>query len=171
VNDSRYQLDIVTALFRAEGLQVIEDANAIQAAAAMAGTAPNSIPMMYIGNSVIVLNPDSDYWERRTEEIEKEFQDGFYSTNNINHDVWHEIGHVKHLQNNPAHYRPAQQAPIPSDIYAEVLEKISEYACFSCGEMVAEIYALLRFHQQGNTPPALSAELLQYYLDIGGAEP
>jgi hypothetical protein len=169
----RKVLDMIAAIFLAEGLSVVESAAYVAKAANFQVVLPDSVPMMYAAGNTVVLNPDSDYWnaEQRQARLLNDYLSGFYSTDDPYHDVLHELGHARHSQNDHEQYNLANGTPVPSELLDEVARSVSEYACFDCRELVAEVYALLRVHQRRQTVPQLSQELLRYYQDIGGVLP
>jgi hypothetical protein len=159
------------AMLRAEGLNVVEDTLYVARAAAFQGVSADALPMMYASGNTVVLNPTSSYWQQRQQIIEKMFLIHYYSTNDDNHDVWHEVGHAKHSQKDYIQYTMSAEQHVPADFYDEVAFSVSEYTLENAQELVAEIYALLHIHQQRGTSANLSEALLQYYRDIGGVNP
>jgi len=93
-------------------------------------------------NDSVIFNKQSKlaWWNSKTKN--KYTKEGFLSSDNPKHTVFHEVGHVNHFKKLKRRgYQKARDLVIPKDAQPAVTARVSAYASTNAAEFVAEVFA------------------------------
>lgn len=114
------------------------------------------------GESRLFLNPSSSYWKNKAAYVKHQRQTGYWLTDDPDHAIWHELGHLMHYRNSPSAYQ-TQMTLSPSDTL--IAGKVSGYAQDGMREFIAETFAALVLGRE------LPSDVLNLYQFLGGLLP
>jgi len=120
-----------------------------------------------MGNKVrISLNTSSPAWKDMEGCVEKYHKDGWFSSPDKNHVIYHELGHVlskRKISNDKDAYLKNLNA-FSNGFFKKIASKVSRYAATNGHEFVAEVYAAKRAGVE------LDEDVLKYFEFILGVE-
>jgi hypothetical protein len=114
------------------------------------------------GKTLIYLNPQATYWSNPAAEVLQEYQAQRWSSDDPNHAIWHELGHLMFFRQASTVY---WKNPLLDPLEIPIAAQVSQYATQSLREFIAETFAALL---AGRNMPA---NVLSLYQQHGGVIP
>jgi hypothetical protein len=103
------------------------------------GETPQDAIAMYWEGKVYV-DPRDTYWDNPESSARRLKQSGLWSTGEIEHPIWHEVGHAQHERHLQKLWRRIGKF-VPGQ--AQIAFRVSDYAALGPKEFVAEVFAAI----------------------------